>query len=145
MKEAMKSGDADRLSVIRMLRAAMKNKEIEKRPQVAEGKSASLTEEEGLQVISSAAKQRKEAIALFIQGDRNDLADKEKKELTILASFLPPALSEEELNQIVKDAILESGATTLKQMGDVMKLLMPKITGKADGKQVSDRVRSSLI
>jgi len=145
MKESMKSGDAERLSVIRMLRSAIKNKEIEKRPGLSAGQGASLTEEEVLQVVSSAVKQRKEAISLFIQGERNDLADKEKKELTILESFLPPALSDAELKDIIKDALSTSGATTLKQMGEVMKLLIPKIAGKADGKQVSDMVRASLI
>ncbi len=144
MKEAMKSGSADRLSVIRMLRSTIKNKEIDKRPTLSEGQSPSLTEEEVLQVLSTAVKQRKEAILLFIQGDRTDLADKEKYEISVIESFLPPALSEEELNQIIKDAIIESGATGPKQMGNVMKLLLPKVTGKADGKHVSDRVKVCL-
>ncbi len=144
MKEAMKSGDADRLSVIRMLRSAIKNKEIDKRPTLTEGQNPSLTEEDVLQVISSAVKQRKESIALFIQENRTDLADKETKELSVLQSYLPPALSEEEIKQIIQDAIAESGATTPKQMGNVMKLVSPKVTGKADGKQVSDMVRACL-
>ncbi|MBI3358556.1 MAG: GatB/YqeY domain-containing protein [Nitrospirae bacterium] len=144
MKEAMKSGDGDRVSVIRLLRSAIKNKEIEKRPGIVKGQEQSLTEAEVLQVIASAVKQRKESIEMFLKENRNDLVDKEKKELAILESYLPKALSEEELNQIIKDAILKSGATTMKQMGDVMKLLMPKIMGKADGKQVSEMVRASL-
>lgn len=144
MKEAMKSGDGDRVSVIRLLRSAIKNKEIEKRPGIVKGQEQSLTEAEVLQVIASAVKQRKESIEIFLKENRSDLVDKEKKELAILESYLPKALSEEELNQIIKDAILKSGATTMKQMGDVMKLLMPKIMGKADGKQVSEMVRASL-
>jgi uncharacterized protein YqeY len=138
MKEAMKSGDADRLSVIRLLRATIKNKEIEK------GKDYSLTEEEIIHVVSSAAKQRKESIAIFIEGNRSDLADKEKKELTILESYLPPALSDAELEKLVSESVSVSGAKTVKQMGEVMKILAPQVTGRADGKHVSDLVRATL-
>jgi uncharacterized protein YqeY len=138
MKEAMKSGDADRLSVIRLLRATIKNKEIEK------GKDYSLSEDEIIQVVSSAAKQRKESIAIFQEGKRSDLAEKEQKELSILESYLPAALSDAELEALVSETVTASGAKTMKQMGDVMKLLLPKVTGKADGKKVSDLVRSHL-
>lgn len=144
MKETMKSGDAERLSVIRMLRSTIKNKEIEKRPTLSQGDNPSLTEAEVMQVLSTAVKQRKDSIVLFLQGDRADLADKEKKEVLIIESYLPPALSVEALNQIIQDAITESGATSPKQMGIVMKLVSPKVTGKADGKQVSDMVKACL-
>jgi uncharacterized protein YqeY len=138
MKEAMKSGNAARLSVIRMLRSTIKNKEIDK------GKDTSLTDEEVIQVVVSAVKQRKEAMSLFEQGGRADLVEQESKELAILESFLPAQLSEAELTQMVSEAIAESGATTIKQMGGVMKLLTPRLIGKADGKVVSDLVRSQL-
>ena len=144
MKETMKAGDADRLSVIRMLRSTIKNKEIEKRPTLSDAQDPSLTEAEVMQVLSTAVKQRKDAIALFIQGNRNDLADKERNEILVIESFLPPAFSIEELNKIIQDAIAESGATGPKQMGNVMKLVSPKVTGKADGKQVSDMVKTCL-
>ncbi len=144
MKTAMKSGDAERLSVIRMLRSTIKNKEIDKRPTLSDGQDPSLTDAEAMQVLSTAVKQRKDAITLFIEGNRNDLADKEKNEITIIESFLPPALSAEALHKIIQEAIEESGATSPKQMGNVMKLISPKVMGKADGKEVSDRVKACL-
>ncbi|MEK7286075.1 MAG: GatB/YqeY domain-containing protein [Nitrospirota bacterium] len=138
MKEAMKSGDADRLSVIRMVRATIKNKEIEK------GKDYLLNEEEIVQVLATAVKQRKESITLFQEGDRPDLVEKEQKEVMILESYLPPALSDTELAKLVSEAIATSGAQNIKQMGEVMKILLPEVTGRADGKKVSDLVRSVL-
>lgn len=138
MKEAMKSGDADRLSVIRMVRSTIKNKEIEK------GRDYLLNDEEIIQVLATSVKQRKEAITLFTQGERLDLAEKEQKEIVILESYLPPALSDIELEKLVSEAVAASGAKSVKQMGEVMKVLLPQVTGKADGKKVSDLVRSVL-
>lgn len=138
MKEAMRTGDADRLSVIRLLRANIKNKEIDK------GKGQQLTEGEILQVISTAVKQRKESIEQFEKGGRQDLVDKEKKELTILQSFLPQQISDEELRIKIKEAIAQSGATDAKDMGKVMKLVVPQLVGRAEGSKISQMVRECL-
>jgi len=144
MKEGMKSGDTERVGVIRMLRSTLKNKEIEKRPSLSEGTTATLTEEEVLQVISAAVKQRNESIPLFEKAGRSDLVDKEKREVVILESFLPHPFSEPELNAKIAEAITESGATTLQQMGEVMKVLKPRLVGRADMQKVSMRVRTCL-
>ncbi len=138
MKEGMKSGDTNRVNVVRMLRSSIKNKEIDK------GKDASLTEAEILQVVTAAIKQRKESIPLFEKADRADLVEKEKNEVAFLESLLPQSLSEEELNAIISKVILEVGATSIKQMGDVMKVLQPLIVGRADSKEVSEKVRACL-
>lgn len=138
MKEAMRSGDSDRLSVVRLLRSTIKNKEIEK------GKGQKLTEEEILQVIASAVKQRKESIELFEKGGRQDLVEKEKKEMAILQSYLPQQISDEELRTKVKEAIVQSGASDVKQMGKVMKILVPQLVGRAEGDSISRMVRACL-
>lgn len=138
MKEGMRTGDSNRVSVVRLLRSTIKNKEIEK------GKGQKLTEEEVLQVISSAVKQRRESIELFEKGGRQDLAEKEKKELAILQSYLPQPISEEELRAKVKEAIAQSGANDVKQMGKVMKILMPQLVGRAEGDSISRMVRACL-
>jgi uncharacterized protein YqeY len=138
MKDGMKSGDTNRVGVVRMLRSTIKNKEIER------GKDTSLTEAEVLQVVTAAIKQRKESIPLFEKADRADLVEKEKKEVVFLESLLPQSLSEDELNATISKTILEVGATSIKQMGDVMKVLLPLIVGRADGKEVSDKVRACL-
>lgn len=138
MKEAMRSGDSDRLSVVRLLRATIKNKEIEK------GKGLKLAEEEVIQVISTAVKQRRESIDLFEKGGRQDLAEKEKKEMAILQSYLPQQISEEELRTKVKEAIAQSGASDVKQMGKVMKILVPQLVGRAEGDSISRMVRRCL-
>lgn len=138
MKEGMRTGDQDRVSVIRLLRATIKNKEIDK------GKGQQLTEEEVLQVISTAVKQRKESIEMFSKGGREDLVEKEKRELEILHSFLPQPLSEEELRTKVKEAIAQSGASDIKQMGKVMKILVPQLVGRAEGTAISQMVKSCL-
>ncbi|TAK07383.1 MAG: GatB/YqeY domain-containing protein [Candidatus Manganitrophaceae bacterium] len=138
MKEAMRTGDANRLSVIRLLRSAIKNKEIDK------GKGQQLTEEEILQVISTAVKQRKESIEQFEKGGRRDLVEKENSELTILQSFLPQQISDEELRIKIKEAIAQSGAADIKDMGKVMKLVVPQLVGRAEGSKISQMVRECL-
>lgn len=138
LKEAMRTGDAPRLSVIRLLRSSIKNKEIEK------GKGQELTEEEVLQVIGSAMKQRRESIEQFAKGGRQDLVEKEEKELTVLQSFLPQQISDDELRAKVKEAIAQSGASDVKEMGKVMKLLIPQLVGKAEGSKISQVVREYL-
>jgi uncharacterized protein YqeY len=138
MKEALRSGDQPRLSVIRLLLSTIKNREIEK------GKGQSLIEEELLQVIGSAIKQRRESIDLFAKGNRQDLVDKEQMELEILQTYLPKPLSESELREKIDAAIAETGAASVKDMGKVMKILMPQVLGRAEGAQVSQMVKNLL-
>jgi len=144
MKEAMKSGDAERVSVIRMLRSTIKNKEIEKRPGLSEGEGAALAEEELLQIIAAAVKQRNESIPIFEKAGRTDLVEKEKKEVAILESFLPQPFSELELDVKISEAISDASATTVQHMGEVMKRLKPRIVGRADMQKVSAKVRACL-
>jgi hypothetical protein len=136
LKSAMRSGDKLRTSVIRLLTALIKNREVEKR--------GPLTDGEVIQAISASCKQRQEAIEQYRQGGRQDLVDKEAAELAILQSYLPAALSPDELQTLVREAIRESQAASPREMGKVMALLMPKVTGRADGKIVSGLVREML-
>ena len=134
---AMKQKDELRLSVLRMMKSALKNKEIEKvRP---------LDDLESLQVLQTLVKQRRESIDQFIKGGRNDLADKEAKEIKIIETYLPAAPSDEEIRRAVEAAIAEAGADSLKQMGAVIKAARAHLEGKAvDGKVLSDRARDRL-
>ena len=134
---AAKNKDKIRLGALRLIKAAFHNKKIDL------GKD--LNEQESLQVLSSMAKQRKDSIEQFTNGGRHDLAEKESKELEIIQAFMPQQLSEEELETLISEAIEEVGATSPRDMGKVMKALMPKVTGKADGKVVSERVKSKLV
>ncbi|MGO9614575.1 MAG: GatB/YqeY domain-containing protein [Dissulfurispiraceae bacterium] len=136
LKEALKSRDELRLSVIRMLKASLKNKAIEKR--------APLDDPDILSVLSACAKQRKESIHHFIAGQRFDLAEKEEKELEIITSYLPQQLSANELDALIVAAIKDSGAKSADEIGKVMKLVMPKTRGLTDGKLVNQRVRELL-
>ena len=138
MKEAMKNGDQTKVSVIRMLRASIKNKEIEK------GKAHPLTDGDVMELIVSAIKQHKDSIEQFAKGKRDDLVAKEQQELELLQNFLPPALTPQELEQKVREAIQTSGATSLKDMGKVMKIAMPQLVGRADGSAVSQLVKDLL-
>jgi uncharacterized protein YqeY len=135
-KQALRSGDKLRVSVIRLLMALVKNREVEKR--------GPLTDAEVLQAIVASCKQRQEAIEQYTRGGRQDLAEKESAELKILQSYLPKPLTSEELQAMVLEAIREVQATTLKEMGKVMGVLMPKVTGRADGKMVNTLVREAL-
>lgn len=136
MKTAMKQKDQVRLSIIRLVRSAMKNREIEL------GKE--LEDEEVLKVISTLAKQHKDSIEQFEKGGRTDLVEKEQAELDVLETYLPQQLTEEELSVLVQEAIREVGASSAKDMGKVMKHLMPQIQGRADGKLVNQLVKSQL-
>lgn len=136
LKSALRSGDKLRTSVIRLLTALIKNREVEKR--------GPLTDAEALQAVSASCKQRQEAIDQYRQGGRQDLVDKETAELAILQSYLPAALSPDELQTLVQEAIRNSQASSPREMGKVMALLMPKVTGRADGKVVSTLVREML-
>jgi uncharacterized protein YqeY len=135
-KQALRSGDKLRVSVIRLLTALIKNREVEKR--------GPLTDAEVLQAIVASCKQRQEAIEQYQQGGRQDLVDKESAELQLLQSYLPKPLTSEELQAMVLEAIGEVQATSLKEMGKVMGVLMPKVTGRADGKMVNTLVREAL-
>jgi uncharacterized protein YqeY len=135
-KQALRSGDKLRVSVIRLLMALIKNREVEKR--------GPLTDAEVLQAIVASCKQRQDAIEQYRQGKRQDLADKESAELEILQSYLPKPLTSEELRAMVLEAIGEVQATSVKEMGKVMGVLMPRVTGRADGKMVNTLVREAL-
>jgi uncharacterized protein YqeY len=136
MKAAMKSKDDLRLSAIRMVRSAVKNKEIDARRELAD--------QEVVEVLSTLVKQRRESIRMFAEAGRNELVAKEEKELAILLEFLPQQLGRDEVEAIVEKVIAECGAQGSRDMGKVMKLLMPHVAGRADGKMVSDVVRGKL-
>ena len=136
LKVAMKSSDAVRVSVLRMAKAAIKNVQIEK--------SRELSDEEILSVLSSMGKQRRESIEQFSKAGREDLAGIERQELSILQSYMPAQLSLEEVEKFIVEAIQESAAKSEADMGKVMKVLMPKIKGLADGKWVNTRVKELL-
>jgi uncharacterized protein YqeY len=136
LKSALRSGDKLRTSVIRLLTALIKNREVEKR--------GPLTDAEAIQAVSASCKQRQEAIEQYRQGGRQDLVDKETAELAILQTYLPAALSPDELQTLVRDAIQDAQASSPREMGKVMALLIPKVTGRADGKVVSTLVREML-
>lgn len=136
LKEALKSKDELKVSVIRMIKASLKNKSIEK--------MAPLTKEDEIAVLSYLSKQRRESIEQFTQAGRTDLADKEKKELEIIQSYLPKQLTVEEIDDIILSAIQECQASSQSDLGKVMKIVAPKIKGVADGKIVSERVKELL-
>ncbi len=139
IKEAMKAKLADKLSVLRMLKAAVKNAAIEKG-----GMSAQLDDTEATAIIRKQVKQRQDAVESFVKGDRPELAEKERSEIVLLNTYLPQALSSEELGALVEEAIRETGATGKAQMGAVMKALQPKVAGRADGKTLSQEVQKRL-
>ena len=137
LKNALKHRDDIKLGTLRMLRAAIKNMEIEKRVK-------SLGEQDLLGVIQKQVKQHKDSIAEFEKANRRDLVDKEAKELAVLESYLPQPLTEDELKTLVKKAVESVGAKTKAEMGKVMKEVMPLVAGRADGKQVNQIVASFL-
>jgi uncharacterized protein YqeY len=136
MKVAMKSRDDLRLSTIRLIRSAVKNREIELRREFEDA--------EIIEVIASMIKQRRESIRLFTQGARADLVEKEEKELSALLGFLPPQLERAELEELAQKAIAECGAQGMKDLGKVMKVLTPQVAGRADGKIVAEVVKARL-
>ena len=134
---AMKARDATRLSALRMLKAAVMNKGVEK--------GRDLEDAEILQVVSSLVKQRRDSIEQFEKGGRRDLVEKETAEIAVLQAYLPPAASPEEIDAAVAAAIAETGASSPRDMGKVMKAVMPRLAGKnADGKAVNEAVRRTL-
>ncbi len=137
LKQAMRQGDELGRSTLRLVMAAIKNAEIEKRRELEEG--------ELLAIIAKEAKQRHESIDQFERGGRQDLVDREEAELQILLAYLPEQLSREEIEAQARQIIEEVGATSPAQMGQVMRQLMPLMQGKADGKLVSQVVKELLI
>jgi uncharacterized protein YqeY len=135
-KDALKSGAKDKVSTLRMLNAALKNKQIDRR--------RPLTEEEVVDTVRSLIKQRKDSIEQFAKGGRQDLVDKETAEVTVLEVYLPEPLSREELEAMVREAVNRTGAQGAKDMGKVMKALIPMVGGRADGKLISEIVKSAL-
>lgn len=139
IKDSMKAKQADKLSVLRMLKAAVKNAAIEKG-----GVSAVLDDTEATAIVRKQVKQRQDAVESFTRGDRPELADKERAEIEMLNAYLPKALSTDELNALIDEAIGETGATGKAQMGAVMKAVQPKVAGRADGKTLSQLVQQRL-
>jgi len=139
LKEAMRAKDGTKLGVLRMLKSALKYAAIAK-----SGAEAELSDAEAVQVIRKQAKQRQDSIESFEKGGRTELADKEKEELALLNTYLPQAMSSEELEKVVRETIAELGATSKAQMGAVMKALQAKAGGRADGKTLSTEVGRQL-
>jgi len=144
LNSALKEKKELEVLVLRQILAAVLNKEKQKRFKSKKEEDALLTEEETTDVVSSEAKKRREAIVEFEKGKRQDLAEKEKKELEILEKYLPEQLPEEEIRKLVKEAIEAAGAKEIKDMGKVMAELMPKTKGRADNSLVSRIVRELL-
>jgi uncharacterized protein YqeY len=136
VKVAMKSGDAVTLSTLRLLLAALQNEEIRLRRE--------LVPEEIQRTIATLCKQRTEAIDLYRKGKRDDLAQKEEAELGVLKRFLPQPLSEDEVKSLIRVSIAEAGAKGIQDLGKVMKLVMPKVAGRSDGKRVNELAKALL-
>jgi len=136
MKQAMKAHDNLRLSAVRMIRSSIQNREIEQKSEL---------DDQGVrEIITSLVKQRRDSIRLYREGNRQDLVEKEEAELAILIGFLPAQLDAAEISGLVARVITEVGATSIKDLGRVMKTLSPMTAGRADGKTVSDIVRQQL-
>ena len=136
MKSAMRASDKERLSTIRMVQAAIKQREVDER--------IALDDTQVLAVLEKMVKQRRESIAAFEQGGRADLADKEKAEILILSAYLPEQLSEAEVDALIRAAIADTGAASMKDMGKVMGAVKAKAAGRADMGAVSARIKAAL-
>ncbi|MFV0561369.1 MAG: GatB/YqeY domain-containing protein [Enterococcus sp.] len=136
MKTAMKAKDKESLQVIRMLKASLQNEQIKE--------SRELTDDEELTVLSREMKQRRDSLTEFEKADRNDLVEQVKKEIVIVEKYMPEQLSDEEIQQIVQEAITQTGASSVKEFGKVMGVVMPKVKGKADGNTVNAIVKELL-
>ena len=136
MKAAMRASDKERLATIRMLQAAIKQREVDER--------ITLDDAQVIAVLEKMVKQRKESVTQFEQGGRTDLADKEKAEIALLQDYLPAQLSEAEVDALIREAIAATGATTMKDMGKVMGAVKAKAAGRADMGAVSARIKAAL-
>lgn len=139
MTQAMKNKDANRLSTLRMAKAALMNEQNKR------GVGYELSDEEIIKTLQSLVKQRKDSVEQYTNAGRAELAEKEQAEIAVLEKYLPQSASAEEINKAVEDAIAETGASSMKEMGAVMKAALAKLAGKtADGKQVNEAVRAKL-
>lgn len=138
LKQAMLAKDEEKLSTLRMLKSAIQYAEINK------GAGYTATDEDIIDVIGKEIKKRRESIELYEKGGRPELADKEKRELLVLQGYLPEQMGEDEVAKVVSEAIEQTGATTMQDMGKVMGALMPKVKGKADAGMVSNLVKQKL-
>lgn len=136
LKTAMRGGDTVARESIRFLLSAYRNAEIEKR--------GTLTADEEMGLLQRQVKQRSESVEQFEAAGRNDLVDRERAQLAVIERYLPAQLGDEELGELVSAAVAESGATSIRDMGKVMPLLLPRIGGRADGRRVSEAVRARL-
>jgi hypothetical protein len=136
MKAAMRASEKERLSTIRMLQAAIKQREVDER--------IMLDDAQVIAVLEKMVKQRRESIVQFEQGGRTDLADKEKAEIALLQSYLPAQLSEAEVDALIQEAIGSTGATSMKDMGKVMAAVKAKAAGRTDMGAVSARIKAQL-
>ena len=137
LKTAMLAREADKVSVLRMIKSAVRNKEID-------AGHSTLDDPSMIAVLNSLKKKGEDSVAQYKTGGRQDLVDKEQAELGVIQGYLPQAMSAEEISEIIKKAIVESGAAGAKDMGKVMKLVTPQTTGRADGKAVSEQVKALL-
>ena len=137
LKKAMKTKDEIRTRTLRLIISSIKTLEVEKMTEA--------TDDDVFRVLSKECRKRVEAIEAYKKGGREDLANEEQKELEIIKSYMPKQLSEEELKEIVKNVVEETGSSSIKDLGRVMKVLMPRVKGRADGKTVNDIVRQILL
>lgn len=142
LKAAMKARDKARLETLRMVKSRIQDAEVALRSE--KGLDYSLDDDEAIRVLSSYAKQRRDSISSYEEVGRHDMAAQERSELEIVQEYLPRQLGPEEIRQIVRDAIAEAGASSPRQMGAVMKVVMPKVKGVADGKLVNQMVKEML-
>jgi uncharacterized protein YqeY len=136
MKEAMRAKDSLRLNTVRLIRSAVKNREIDAR--------RALDDQEVVAILSTLVKQRRESAQAYRDGGRPELADKEEQELAVIQEFLPVQLGEEEVRGIIEEAIAETGAASMKDMGKVMKVVTARTVGRAEGRVVSELVKARL-
>ena len=136
MKSAMRASEKDRLSTIRLIQAAIKQREVDER--------VVLDDAQVVSIIEKMVKQRKESIVQFEKGDRPDLAAREREEIELLQTYLPEQLSEAELDAIIQDALASSGATSVREMGKVMAIVKSKAAGRADMSLVAGRIKAAL-
>ncbi len=136
MKTAMKAGDKDRLATIRLMLSALKQVEVDERIELDDSRV--------ITILDKMLKQRRESISQYESAGRNDLADKEKYEVDVIQTFLPQALSDEEIETIIHAAISETGASSIREMGKVMGVVKPQIVGRADMGEVSGKIKALL-
>ena len=137
MKSAMKEGNKERLATIRLILAAVKQVEVDSRTDVSD--------DDLISILDKMSKQRRESISQFEKANRDDLATKEKSELAIIADYLPAALSDDEITELVEQAIEQTSASSMKDMGAVMSILKPQLQGRADMGLVSKQIKSKLM